>query len=776
MPTRISAPVYWVIYSGELFVKFRLSPIAGAVLALHALPGAAQSTDAPPAESVAEEPAQRDAPQLREVKVEAEVSTGYKVDAATSSKFTAPLRDTPKSVTVISSQVLQDSAATSLQDALRFVPGITFLAGEGGQALSDRPVIRGLNSSSSVFIDGIRDIGTQTRDVFALESVEVTKGADSAYGGRGSGGGNVNLVTKQARAESFATANLAVGTSDTLRGTIDRNWTINDSTAFRLNVMGNTGVVPGRDDAVDYDKWGAAGSLAFGLGSKARTTVDYYLLRDSGMPDYSIPYDPETGLPVTETKGVDAKTFYGMSGRDFRDAESDVATIKIERELDDGVTVRNTTRYGRTLNSYVVTNPDDNKQNVKSGYLYRATKQRWAQTDTIANVSDLSVSFDTAFIKHALNAGVEFSREKREQDGWTVNGTSRPAGGTAANNCVLNTGERDPSTECTDLYHPNPNDVWLGTIKRTGAPTNYTTDAMAVYVFDTLKFDERWQLNLGLRWDNYKSEADRKEAVNSAGTTVAAQYAATKDDFLNYQVGLVFKPVEEGTLYVSYATESTPASLGTADEDGVSAANADLKPEESATAEIGAKWEFFDHQLLLTFALFEGERKNARIETSANTFVQVGKTQVRGAELGLSGQITPDWKLFGGYSYLDSELVRGAFNNLAVGKSLPNTAENSLSLYTTYQVLPKLQIGGGAYYVSEVYGSYANGTPGSVDKRVPDYWRFDAMAGYAINPTFSVQLNIQNLTDEVYYTKAYANHYAALGTGRQGLLSLNMSF
>lgn len=760
-------------------MKFRKSPIVAAVLALHALPGAAQ--DAPSA------PAPEAATQLEGVKVQYEALSPYKAEEVSSPKYTAPLRDTPKSVTVIPAQLMQDIAATSLQDALRTVPGITFLAGEGGQPIADRPVIRGLNSANSLFIDGIRDIGSQTRDVFALDAVEVTKGADSAYGGRGSGGGSVNLVSKQARAEDFANASLSIGTADTLRATVDKNWKLNERTGARLNVMGNHGGVAGRDSAVSFDKWGAAGALAFGLGTPTRISLDFYHLSEDGMPDYSIPYDQLTGQPVTETQGVDSKNFYGLKNRDFRKGEADIGTVTISHDLSSTLTLRSSTRYGSSLNDYVVTNPDDSSNNVVNGLVYRSTKNRYSETDTFANLSTLTGKFETGFIKHSLTGGVEYGQESRDQDGYaTVRSDGKINPGAADRAC---TDALLKSFDCTSLYNPNPHDVWAGRIVRNHTPTQFDTTSTALFAFDTLTLNPQWLLNLGLRWDHYETEAQRDAGTPTAGPAVTALYARNKDTFFNYQLGLIYKPVEAGSIYAAYSTETTPVSVSTGEEDAVTSANALAKPEEAATAELGAKWELFGQQALLSVAVFDTERKNALLAIDANTSQQVGKTRVRGAELSLSGNISRDWSLFGGYSYLDSELVRGSLYVAAPseilspsqGKQLPNTPEHSFSLISSYRFLQKYTVGGGAYYVSQVHGSTQttrNTSTGLVTlpKSVPDYWRFDLNAGWQLSSSTALQLNVQNVLDEVYYTKAYTNHYAALGTGRQFLLSANFAF
>jgi len=723
----------------------------------------------------AEELAEGEGVKLPDVVVTGRAEERYKVDQPQSAKFTAPIRDTPKSVTIISSEVMQDMGATNLQDALRSVPGITFAAGEGGQALGDRPLIRGIGSGSSIFVDGLRDMGTQTREVFALESVEVIKGAESAYGGRGGGGGSVNLVTKQAQSSDFIRSTLSAGTDDLLRGTYDQNWAFDNGTAFRMNLMATQGDVPGRD-SVDYDRWGVAPSLALGLGSDTRVLVDFYHLTDHSVPDYSIPYDLTAGTPVTETMDVDSENFYGLLNRDFRNSGADIATVSIAHDFDAGYTVRNVSRYGRTVNDYVVTNPDDSSGNVANGYVYRSTKSRYAITESVINQTDLSSHFSTGGIEHSINTGLELSHERRFSDGYTVTSAT----GSTTRNCLDATygAAMIANGDCTSLYDPDPNQEWNGTVARNNTPTVYTTEVAGVYAFDTLALSEHWDLNLGLRWDHYETEA-RKDSDPTAN-------GDTSDSFINYQLGIVYKPIEPLSLYASYATETTPAQLGTGDEDAAnpgsapgctsrcSVSNLNLDPEKSATAEIGAKWELFDARLLMTAAVFHNERKDANILVADGVYEQVGKTRVQGAELTATGSITRAWKVFGGYSYLDSELVEGAYNSNAVGDVLPNTPEHSFSLFTTYQVLSKLGVGGGANYSSKVYGNLNDAS--TTKKYVPDYWRFDAYAKYSFNPNLSMQLNVQNLTDEVYYTKAYSNHYAQLGSARQYVLSLNISF
>ncbi|MBW0151623.1 MAG: TonB-dependent receptor plug domain-containing protein, partial [Phenylobacterium sp.] len=286
---------------------------------------------------------------------------GHLAAEPVSPKFTADLLDTPRSVTVIPLVVIEQTAATSLQDILRTSPGITFGAGEGGQPLADRPFIRGQSSGNSVFVDGVRDSGGQVRDIFNLEQVEVVKGPDSAYNGRGSGGGSINLTSKQPKLVDESSASLRVGTDSYVRASVDTNYVLGETSAVRINLMGAQGDVPQRD-AVDFDTWGAAVAAAMGLGTDSRLTLSYQHLTRNDMPDYGVPLSRKLpGVTPTETGILDVPrdAFYGLTARDFQETTADIATLVGEHDINDAMTFRGVFRYAKTVNDYVVTNPGD---------------------------------------------------------------------------------------------------------------------------------------------------------------------------------------------------------------------------------------------------------------------------------------------------------------------------------------------------------------------------------------------------------------------------------
>jgi len=753
-------------YSEVFRPNVLVTALAGPMAAMAMQGAAAQETS--PAITTAQS-TRKPVPTLQGVTVQAAREDGYKVDTAESPKFTAPLLDTPKSVTVVPAEVIQQSGSNSLQDALRTTPGITFGAGEGGNPIGDRPFIRGFDSGASIFVDGARDAGSQTRDTFNIENIEVIKGPSSAYGGKGSVGGMINLATKLPTKENFVQGSVGLGTDAYKRATLDGNYVLNDNTGLRLNAMAMDANTPGRE-AVGGHSWGFAPSVTFGLNSPTKVTLSYYHLQGQNMPDYSIPYarpaaQSSKANPSAPVK-VNRNNFYGLVDRDFQHTQSDIATAIVEHAFSDKLTFRNTTRWGRSTNDYIVTNPDDSRGNVANGYVYRSSKNRDSATDTLINQTDFIAKFDTGRLKHSVLFGFEFSRDDTDNTPYNV---VPGATGNTCNAALLASGD------CTNLYNPNPGDIWTGRVGKMGYTQKTKTDTRAVYLFDTVEITKQWLVNGGVRYDSYRTSSFTPAYTNpNTGAAVAAVNLANNSSFFNYQAGIVYKPVEIGSIYVSYGTASTPPGTSNGDgSDNLTAQVQNLDPERSRAWELGTKWDLLDRRLSLTGAVFQIDKDNARVAVDANTTQNVGKQQVRGFELGFAGSVTDKWNVFGGYTFLDSELKNNgpvAANAANNGNQFPNTPKNSFSLWSTYQVLPALTVGGGAYYVSKVYGNVANSL------YVPAYWRFDAMAAYRVNKNLTLQLNIQNLFDKTYYTKAFTAHYASLGAGRFGMLTANFRF
>ncbi|THC44721.1 TonB-dependent siderophore receptor [Massilia sp. Mn16-1_5] len=702
--------------------------------------------------------------------------------ASSSDKFTAPLLDTPKSVSVIPQEIISQTAAVSLTDALRSVPGITVGAGEGGNPVGDNVFIRGYNAQTDTYVDGIRDSGSQSREIFNLEQVEVVKGPNSAYGGRSSAGGGINLVSKSAQQDNFNNASVGIGTDKYRRVTGDLNRTLGNNAAFRLNVMAHEADVAGRD-VVGGDRWGIAPTVTFGLNGPTKAILSYYHMQSSEIPDTGIPFNNPftTGANVAKNGDgtpidVPRETFYGLANRDFRDTKTDIGTIDLRHEFGGGLVLRNVTRYGKSKNDFVWTQPDDSKGNVVLyGTVWRRANTRVTDTETMANTTALTGKLSTGAIKHSFNAGVEFSRETTERAAYLFTpGTNNLLTG----NTTCATSGAATGYNCAPLVNPNPYDPWVYTRSVSPALTKVKTNTRAVYAFDTIEFNPQWMLNIGARWDEFKTALD-----TAAGPTSAATRARVDTSFDTYQAGLVYKPSANGSIYVSYATSATPPGNDGGDGlDGLTVAVQNLQPQESKNWELGTKWEVLNSRLSLNAAVFQSKMNNARVTSPDGTSQNVGRKELKGLELGFSGKLTNAWQVFGGYTWLDGIVADNGYLNVGTtaapryepspynGNIFPTTPKHSASLWTSYAFNKDFSAGIGMNYVDKVYANINN------TKYAPSYTRFDAMASYNLNKNIALQLNIQNLGDKLYFDRVSSPHYAGVGAGRSASLTANLKF
>jgi catecholate siderophore receptor len=690
--------------------------------------------------------------ELPDVVVKGEQDMGYKPETVESPKFTEPLRDIPQTVTVIPREVFEEQGATSLRDVLRNVSGISVQAGEGGTPAGDQLSIRGFSARTDLFIDGVRDFGGYSRDPFNFEQVEVFKGPASSISGRGSTGGSINMVSKTPKLDQFIGGSIGVGSDDYQRLTLDVNQPLTDldieGAAVRLNGVWHESDTPGRDIVGD-SRWGIAPSLALGLGTPTRLTLSYFRLDQDNVPDYGIPWVPANTGPLADYSDqappVEYSNFYGLVARDYEKVTTDLATAELEHDASDSVSIRNITRYGITDRDSIITAPRFVNANVSTDIRRNDWKSRDQTDEILANLTDVNWDFETGPVEHALVTGVELTHE------------------TELNYTRVATG---PDSPVTDLYNPNPYDPYTENIQRNGAYAESIANNFAVYAFDTLKLSEKWELSGGLRWDHFDID------YTSVATNGVAAPLGRTDEMLSWRAGLVFKPAENGSIYVGAGTSFNPAGEGlTLSTAQTAAANLNVDPEESQTVEVGTKWDFFEERLSLNAAVFRTVKSNARTQDPADpndVIVLEGEQVVQGVELGIAGRITRDWQVFGGYTWLMSEITESQ-DPTEIGNELSNTPEHSANLWTTYQLPFRLEVGGGVQYVGSRFSSNAN------NRKAPDYVVFDAMLGFEATENLTFRLNVYNLADEEYIDRVGGGHFIP-GVGRSAVLSANLSF
>jgi catecholate siderophore receptor len=650
-----------------------------------------------------------------------EVRDDSKVQVA-SPKYTEPLLNTPQTINVISKEVIEEQGATTLRDVLRNVPGITITAGEGGNPAGDNLTLRGFSARNDIFVDGVRDISPQSRDPFNLEEVDVVKGPGSVYTGRGSAGGTINLLNKTPNLRRSFGGTLDFGTDRLARGTADINVPLNETIAFRLNVLGHHSGVAGRD-VVKNNRWGVAPSVTFGLGKPTRFTASFYKLKQDNISDYGIPWVPVTNNALVEFRDkpapVPRNTFYGLRDRDFEKLDTNLVTLKFEHDFNDALSLRNQFRFARSSRDSIATPP--RFANNNSTAINRELRSWQTGDDVWDNQTDFTAHFETGEVEHALVGGSAFTRESN---------TRRTR--TAANM---------PTT----LLNPNPDDVFTLPITNGTIVGDVTANSQAFYLFDTLKFAKRWELNGGLRWDRFDADG-----ISTTGASVSRV-----DRMLSGRAGVVFHPAPEGSLYVSYGSALNPSLEGLSYNTATTA----VDPEKTRTVEVGAKWDFLQGRVLATGAVFRVDKTNARTPGASPNdppIVLEGEQRVDGIELGVTGNLARGWQVLAGYTFLDSEILSSnVVTNgvkVEVGKELINTPRNSFNFWSTYRFSNGFHFGGGVRFVGRRFGNNIN------TRWVDGYWTADMMASYPVSSHIDLKLNLYNLTNTYYFDRLGGGH------------------
>jgi catecholate siderophore receptor len=709
---------------------------------------------------------------LNKISVEGEDEPSPKADRVESPKFTQALVDTPQTIVVVTKEVLSQQGATTLSAALRNTPGVTFLLGENGNtATGDSIFMRGFDTQGSIYIDGIRDLGSVTRDVFNTEQVEVAKGPSGPDYGRGAASGYVNLASKVPTAENFTAGTASYGTAENARVTGDVNHAFSESTALRLNVMYQDGEVEGRD-FVERKGWAIAPSIAFGLGGDTRSY--FYLLHteQDNVPDggistigvdgfFDTDFQPGGGAFGVTPNRVARDTYYGYRD-DFEEISGTMFTARFEHDFSDNVTIRNTTRYGRLEQFYVLTGVNAvNALNPNPAtWTVNRTRQSKFQTNTImTNQTNLTVNV----ANHAITAGVEFINEEQEA----------PVYSPASLGTLVPAPVYDPP-----LLDAPPNYAPV----RNGGFSRGETQTFGAYIFDTLSFGEKWQLTGGVRFDNYDTDFESVTVSTTTPPVLTAAQFQVDDTLVSYKAGVLFKPLPNGSIYLSHAVSKQPpggsnftlAAAGTANN--LNRVNAE--PTEGTNYEIGTKWEFRDGALAITGAIFDSTNENELVPdpVTPTNFIQIGEREVKGVEIGIVGRVTDNWDVSAGISKLDTEIVRGSPTQQ--GAAINWSPELTFSSWTSYRLPFGLTIGGGARYVDQVARSVTNQPVNLANTpTAPEYWVVDAMVGYQVSDQIAIQLNGYNLLDEDYIAQLNngGSRYVP-GTQRSALLSVNFKF
>ncbi len=713
--------------------------------------------------------ATNDSTVLQKIAVTGQPSANTNAASTGIARMPASVKETPKIINVVPKELIEQQRATTLEQILKNVPGITLSTGEGRGGLNgDQFRIRGLPARGDIYTDGLKDFGAYKRDSFNTDSVQVIKGPSGESFGVGNVGGLINQSTKKARLGTSTSVDQSVGSGSTYRTTVDSNVQVNDTTAIRFNGMFQKGNVPDRDEVKD-DRRAIAFDVGMGLGTDTEWHLGYSYLRRDGVPDYGIPMaQGADGIyrPLTEygVPGYDSSTSY------VRNTDKDVTnthTISslFSKELDNGITINNDTRVSIYDRDFSATNPAavsyTNLQSLLAGTNVNMSygagggmvyEQRgWA----IQNVLSGKGEFEAGGFRHQAIVGldVSYQDDHRNSGSWT---------GRVNDQTVLN-----PSHSMTDGAF----------VSYDGNTTDGTATNVGLFASDRVWLTDQFSLQGGLRWDYFRSEYESVQWGIAEGSADSRK--------LSPSISAIWEPTKDYMLYASFARTYRPVGTDIAvssnalatevPQDGLNG-----EPERSDTFEIGTKLDFLDGRLGVTGAIFQIDKDNAyTVDPTTgeitNAFSDNGEgRRIRGVELGLSGKITEDWSAHLAYAYLDGE-VTSATDSAIIGNDAPGVAHHNVSLWTAYDLpeigsLPgKFTVGGGFQYASEYWADSAN------TAKIPETFSLDAMVAYK-QDNFRISLNAYNLTDHVNYESSFSAVRAVPASRRTFTINIGTTF
>jgi catecholate siderophore receptor len=500
-----------------------------------------------------------------------------------------------------------------------------------------------------------------------------------------------------------------------------------------------------------------------------------------------MPFDIRTQQPFV---AADRNNWYGVLARDFMTTRVDTGTVRLGWDIAKNVKLSSIGRYSWNLNSYIASAPESpliTDPNPANWTVAANPKSRNARSTFYGNQTQVRFDFDTGGLAHKLVVGGEISREKVENKPWS-SAQSETVGAPIVPAVAIR----------VNLFDPSPNTPW---VSATGAPlvralsgarTTVTIDSKALFALDTIDITPKLQVSAGIRYDNFDEQVNSLAAPSTAVPTPLPVILDRKDNFVNWNAGVVYKPIPAVSIYFSAATSANPSGEQTdgaaASYGGLTAQNVNLGPEKNQAYEVGVKWQPGGH-LMLTAALFRTTKNNARVTPvgggNATPLELTGKQRAQGLELSASGNITKAWSVFGGFVLLDTEVLDTP-NPANIGARFPNQPKTSASLLSTYKVTQSLSLGGQVSYYSKRYGgNNLSNSAGTVvggvvtaQPTLPAYWRFDANARIKLNDMLEFQINGLNLTDKRYFEALYqsATPFSYQAPGRSVLGTFRVIF
>jgi catecholate siderophore receptor len=651
-------------------------------------------------------------------------------DKASATKTDTPIIDVPQSLSVVTAEQISLQGINSIGDIIDYTPGVNTSQGEGHR---DSVVFRGVRSTADFFVDGVRDDVQYYRSLYNVEQVEVLRGPSALIFGRGVGGGAVNRVIKKAKlGEEFTTYQASLDSFSETSLQLDTNFIFNDNVAGRINFSYES--LDNHRDFYEGDRIGINPTLKLKLSSATTVDLGYEYINHNRFIDRGIPTGAD-GEPVGSFDDI----VFGDPDLNETDLIAHVFRADLAHVFSDNLTGNVKFSYGdydKSYRNFYVSGYDQvNTPNVVTLDGYVDTTER----QTLTLTGDLLGKFDFAGVQHKVLVGAEYSQTDSDQDRFNAFWNT-----TSDDNEIFTVGNRLSLNNGIGIN--SLGNVTINSFSDPNDDTRVELDVTSLYLQDEIAVTDWLDIVVGARYDRFDIEVnDILNGVKSSQT----------DNEVSPRAGIIFKPMENLSLYVSYSESFLPqsgeqyANLG----DG-------LDPDVYENKEFGLKWNI-NPDLLFSAAYFEIEQETSQLDNSAEQFEEVA-LEVDGFELQLQGYITDQLSFNAGYTYLDGELADG--ND---PRELP---ENKFSLWTNYDYSTKLGFGVGVIYQDESFIDTDNTAV------LPEYTRVDAAVYYHVSEKLRVQLNVENLFDEEYYPNAHATHQATVGAPINARLTVSGEF
>jgi catecholate siderophore receptor len=647
-------------------------------------------------------------------------ASGYSTSLSSSAtKTPTPLRDVPQSVTAINKDLIVDQNMQGMADAVRYIPGVTMGQGEGNR---DQPTIRGNGTTAAFFVDGMRDDVQYFRDLYNVERVEGLKGANALIFGRGVGGGVLNRVTKTAQLTPVRSLALQGGSYGNKRGALDVGDGVSEKAAVRLNAMYENSDL--YRQYVSIERYGFNPTVTILPSTRTLVTASYEHFKDDRTADRGVP--SFAGAPVSLAS---VRTFFGDPAESYSNALVNIGTAAIEHTTSGNVTVRNATLFADYDKSYQNVFPgavNGTGTEVSISAYNNMTKRR-----NMLNQTEVTYRLVTGAVSQTWLGGVAVGRQITDN--------------------FRETGFFNDATTSVTAPLSSPTISIPLTFRQSASDANNhsATTTMSVYAQNQIVLSRHWQAIAGIRYESFDITFFNNRT---------SEALARNDDLISPRAGLLFKPIEPVTFYLSYGVSALPSS---GDQfSSLTATTETLEPEKFTNYEFGAKWDIVNN-LSVTSAVYRLDRTNttAPDPNDPTRTVQTGSQRTTGFEFGVTGAVTPAWQIIGGYTNQDAEITSET-SAASVGAKVPVVPQNTVSFWNRYRVAPMVGLGLGIIYQDKMFAAIDNAVT------LPSFIRFDAAAFLTLSEHVRAQVNVENLFDKGYFVTSHNNNNISPGSPR----------